>query len=189
MAAIPVTDSLSEIGLTSIISNLHDVVLLFPVVILIIGLFYCFLGKKLFDVVNFLVGGLVALGVVLGLSGLSGPPLYISSLAAFLVGGIIGFFLPYLVIGLVGFSIGVALLASLSTVLAFLGGIIFAVLLIALFVFFLPLLTTFFGATISAYAILELTGSELISIVAGIFLFVSGVLYQYFYADSDVRKN
>lgn len=179
---------LQGLGLAGLLSNLHDIVLAFPIIFLAVGLVYCFFGRKIFDIVNFLTGGLIALGFVVSLASLSGIEMVLISIIAFLAGGLIGFFAPYLFVGIVGFSIGVGLLVSFSPLLGLLSGIVLAVAAILLFRFFLPFLTALVGGSLAAYAIFAWTNSEMISIIVGIVLIVIGTIFQYTYLEPHERE-
>lgn len=170
---------LQEIGLAGLLSNLHDIVLAFPIIFLALGVFYCFFGRELFDIVNFLIGGFIALGFAVSLSGFSGLGLALISIVAFLIGGLIGFFVPYLFVGIAGFSIGLGLLVGISPLLGMVAGIILAILGVILFRFFLPALTALIGGALTSYALFDWTGSEPLSIAIGIALALAGATYQY----------
>lgn len=179
---------LQGLGLAGLLSNLHDIVLVFPVIFLVVGVVYCFFGIEIFDIVNFLIGGLIALGFAVSLAGLSGIEMVLISIIAFLAGGLIGFFAPYLFVAIVGFSIGVGLLVSFSPLLGLISGIVLAVIAVLLFRFFLPFLTALVGGSLAAYAVFAWTGSEPVSILVGIVLMVVGTVFQYTQLESHERE-
>lgn len=179
---------LQELGLAGLLSNLHDIVLAFPIIFLVVGVIYCFFGREIFDIVNFLIGGLVALGFAVSLSGLSEIGMILISIIAFLVGGLIGFFAPYLFVGIVGFSIGVGLLVSFSPLFGLISGIVLAVIAVLLFRFFLPFLTALVGGSLATYAVFSWTGSEPVSVGVGIVLIIVGTIFQYTQLEPHERE-
>lgn len=178
-----------EIGLVGLLSNLHEIVLAFPIIFLVLGVLYCFFGRRVFDIINFFIGGFVSVGFAVGLSGLSGIGMILISIVSFLVGGLIGFLFPYLFVGIVGFSIGLGLLVSFSPLFGLLAGILVAVVAVLLFRFFLPILTALVGGSLVAYALFDWTGSEPISLVVGIVLIVTGTIYQYVFLKPHERES
>lgn len=178
---------LDMFGFSDLISNLYEIFWAFPIVFLVLGIVYCFYGREIFDFLNFLIGGFAGLGFALGL-GFSAIGLLLISVVAFIVGGIIGWFAPYLLIGIVGFSLGLGMLVSVSPLIGIIAGIILAVGAILLFRFFLPALTSLLGGSLAAYVIFEWTGSEPISFIVGVGLVVAGIVYQYVYLEESERK-
>lgn len=185
---LDIGSSLHEIGLSALLSNLHEIVIAFPIIFLILGLAYCFYGREIFDIANFLVGGLIAIGFAVSLSGSMNIGMIFVSIIAFLIGGLIGFFVPYLLVGIVGFTVGLGLFIAFSPMIGLISGIIVAVGAVLLFRFFLPLLTALLGGSLTAYAVFEWTGSEPISIVVGIVLILTGTIYQYRYLEPHRRE-
>lgn len=179
MTFIASAHPLSDIGLSGLLDSLHEVILVFPIVFLVLGILYCFFGRKLFDIFNFLIGGFIGLGIGVSVSGLSGISVLIISIIGFLIGGLIGFFTPYLFIGIVGFSIGLGLLVGLSPLLGLVGGVTLAFIAVLLFRFFLPFLTALFGGSFIAYAIHHWSGSEPASLLIGVMFVAAGTAYQY----------
>lgn len=179
---------LKGLGLAGLISNLHEILLALPIIFLIVGLAYCFFGREIFDIVNFLIGGFIALGFAVSLSGSTGIEMILISIIAFLAGGFIGFFVPYLLVGIVGFSIGAGLLVSFSPLLGLISGIVLAVIAVLLFRFFLPFLTALVGGSLAAYAVFVWTGSEPVSAVVGIVLIVVGTIFQYTQLEPHERE-
>lgn len=178
---------LRGLGLAEVFSNLHELGIVFPFVFLIIGILYCFFGRKLFDIFNFLIGALLALGLTTAVCPASGFSLLLLVIVSFLIGGLVGFFVPYLLVGIIGFSLGVGLLIGFSPLLALISGIILGSIAVFLFRFFLHVLTALIGGSLAGSAIFEWTGLEEASISIGIILFVTGSIFQYMELDSEVR--
>lgn len=188
MSFLEIAEQLYGIGLSGLLSNLHEIILAFPIIFLALGALYCFFGREIFDIVNFLIGGFIALGFAVSLSGFSGIGMILISVVAFIIGGLIGFFVPYLFVAIVGFSIGLGLLVGFSPLLGLIAGIILAVAAVLLFRFFLPVLTALLGGSLAAYAIFDWTGSETVSLVVGVVLAVAGAVYQYTQLEPHERE-
>lgn len=179
MEFVEKTNIFQKIGLTGLLANLHDIVIAFPIIFLALGIIYCFYGRKIFNILNFLIGGFIALGIAVSLSDFSGARMLFISIASFFLGGILGFFVPYLLVGVAGFSIGLALFLNISQLIGVVAGIIMAMGLLMLFRFFLPALTALIGGSIVSYALFEWTGSTAISLLVGVVLMIAGAVYQY----------
>ena len=181
-------DFLREFGFSDLLSNLHGVVFAFPIVFFVLGVIYSFYGREIFDIINFLIGGFAGLGVALSLPGLSGAGVVLASIGAIVIGGLIGYFIPYLLVGIIGFSIGLGLFVGFSPLVGLAAGIVLAIVAVSLFKFFLPVLTALLGGFIAAFPIYEWTGSELAAYVGGSALIVLGVLYQYSRLESNEEE-
>lgn len=166
-------------GLPEIFTSLNEVVLALPVLFLMIGVLYCYLGRELFDALNFFIGGFFGLGLALSFFSGSGFMNLLLVVISFFIGGAIGFLAPYLLVGIIGFSLGVGLFAGVSLIFSLIFGIITAVVAVVLFRFLLPALTALIEGVLAGSAVFELTGSEEMSMVIGITLFVTGAIFQY----------
>ncbi len=178
---------LRELSIFEIFSSLNEILMVFPVAFLAIGLAYCFFGRKFFDILNFLIGGFLALGFMAFIHAGSLILILLSAFGSFLIGGLIGLFVPYLLVGIVGFSLGLGLFIGLSPLFGLISGIVFAIASVLSFRLFLPALTGLIGGGLVGSAVLEWTGSELAALIVGTSLFVAGTLFQYFDLGSDLK--
>lgn len=182
---------LEDFGILEVLSSLNEILLVVPGIFLAVGVLYCFYGKKLFDFLNFLIGGFIAVGFMAFVHAETEFILFLSTVASFLVGGLIGFFVPYFLVGAAGFSLGLGLFFGISPLLGLVFGTAGAVAGIVLLRFFLPAMTSLIGAGIAGSAVFELTGSSTISLLVGFVLFAAGTAFQYFYLvskDEDGQK-
>lgn len=182
-------DFIWHISLTEVSSSLQSLVFSLPLFLLVlVGVFYCFFGRELFDLFNFFIGGFIGLGLVEATVSASGGALVLLAIFSFLIGGLFGFFLPYLLIGVIGFSLGVFLMSGASPLLALILGVAISAVAILLFRFLLPILTSLVGGVLTSMAVYGWTGHEGISLIIGLVLFSMGAMFQSLELDKEVKK-
>ncbi len=183
-----ILDLFSVLEPSELVTSLTEIVSVFPILFLIIGILYCYFGREIFDIFNFLIGGLFGLGLSLSMSTGSGLTLFLFAIISFLIGGAIGFFAPYLLVGIIGFFLGLGLLAGISPVLSLILGVTVAIIALILFRFFLPALTALIGGLLVGSVVFNLTGFVELSIIIVLFLFITGTIFQYLEYDTSVRR-
>ena len=144
---------MSDLGIFEIFSTLHEIVFALPLVFLAIGALYCFYGKEMFDLFNFLIGGFIALGAMAFVHSGSEFLLLLSAVASFLVGGLIGLFVSYFLAGSVGVLLGLGFFLAFSLLIGLIAGVLTAVVALLLFRFFLPALMALIGGGLVGSAV------------------------------------
>lgn len=183
-------DIVRDLSLEQFFSVLIKVIRVYPWLFLIIGVFYCFFGKEIFDKINFIIGGVFGLGLAFEVL-YPLPRVFIQILIlliAFLTAGFIAFLAPYLLAGFVGFLFGVGLLNPLYMDLALVLGVIFAAIAILLFYFFLPMSTALVGSIIVGEVFLLWTGSTVFLLATIVILFITGSMFQMLELSSAVTE-
>ena len=178
-------DPLQRINLIELLANLHETIVAFPLAFLIIGVLYSFFGRELFDAFNVLIGGFIGMVFMNEFISVSGILLPVLLIGSFLIGGFVGFFAPYVLIGIIGFSLGLGVLVGVSPVLGIIIGIFCAAIAVVLFRLLLPAVTALIGSILAGTALYEITGNPRISVIIGLLLFIIGAVFQFSTKEDD----
>jgi hypothetical protein len=156
---------------------------LYAIPIILVGLALAFFGKAVFKWLIILAGGIVggtALALVAQAYGQSELVVLGATIIGFIIGGLLGIFLVYVSVFLIGAYIGYLLVLTFTSniIAVAIVAIIFGILAIIIFKFALPILTAIVGGSMVGQGLMLAGVIYPVAAVIGIAVIILGAIYQ-----------
>ena len=176
----------------TIVESVREPLLPIAVLLVIAGLLFAFFGRKIFDLLLFLMGGSLVAGMfIIFFQRATLPWQILLGILGFIIGGFATVYLFYLLIFGVGASIG-----AFVGIILFHGGnvwadigilivaVIFGAIAVAIFQLMLAISTAITGGYVAVIGIYIVTGDRGLATLLGVIIPIVGAIFQIFVLDA-----